>query len=133
MIRSLDHLVLTVTDLDATIDFYTRILGMAHVIFDGRHALRFGSQKINLHRHGHEFSPRAEHPIPGSADLCFLIDGTLEQAEANLHRNAVVIEDGPVDRTGATGHLRSLYIRDPDSNLIELSVMLPRQSPAGST
>jgi len=124
VIRSLDHLVLTVTDLDATLDFYTRILGMTHAPFKGRHAVRFGSQKINLHVQGHEFSPRAEHPTPGSADLCFLIDGTLEEAEANLRRNAVVIEDGPVNRTGATAPLRSLYIRDPDSNLIELSVLV---------
>jgi catechol 2,3-dioxygenase-like lactoylglutathione lyase family enzyme len=125
MILRLDHLVLTVADMDATLDFYSRILGMAPAPFKGRQALRFGDQKINLHLLGNEFSPRAARATPGSADLCFLIEGTLEDAEAHLRKNGVEIEDGPVDRTGATGPIRSLYIRDPDSNLIELSIAIP--------
>ena len=122
MIRSLDHLVLTVADLDATLDFYTRVLGMSHTRFGERHAVSFGVQKINLHVVGKEFSPRAAHATAGSGDLCFLIDGKLEDAEARLAAQDVTIEEGPVDRTGATGPIRSLYIRDPDNNLIELSV-----------
>lgn len=124
MIRSLDHLVLTVADLDATLDFYTRVLGMAHTRFGERHAVRFGSQKINLHEVGKEFSPRAAYATAGSGDLCFLIDGKLEDAEAHLSAEGVTIEEGPVDRTGATGPIRSLYLRDPDHNLIELSVLI---------
>lgn len=124
MIRSLDHLVLTVKDLDATLDFYVRILGMTHTPFGERHAVRFGNQKINLHVAGKEFEPRSAAPTPGSGDLCFLIEETLEEAEALLRANRVDIEQGPVDRTGATGPLRSLYIRDPDQNLIELSELI---------
>ena len=124
MIRSLDHLVLTVADLDATLDFYTRILGTAHTRFGERHAVSFGSQKINLHVVGKEFSPRAAHATAGSGDLCFLIEGKLEDAEAHLNAQDIAIEEGPVERTGATGPLRSLYIRDPDNNLIELSVLI---------
>lgn len=122
MIRSLDHLVLTVADLDATLDFYTRILGMTHTRFGERHAVSFGVQKINLHVVGKEFSPRAAHATAGSGDLCFLIEGSLEDAEAHLRGQKIEIEEGPVERTGATGPIRSLYIRDPDANLIELSV-----------
>ncbi len=123
MIRSLDHLVLTVADLDATLDFYTRILGMAHTPFGERHAVSFGAQKINLHVVGKEFSPRAAQATAGSGDLCFLIEGKLEDAEAHLTAHGITIEEGPVDRTGATGAIRSLYIRDPDQNLIELSTL----------
>jgi len=122
MIRSLDHLVLTVADLEATLGFYTGILGMTHVRFGERHAVKFGSQKINLHEIGNEFSPRAAHAKAGSGDLCFLINGTLENMQDHLSKNGINIEEGPVERTGATGPLRSLYIRDPDNNLIELSV-----------
>ena len=122
MIRSLDHLVLTVADLDTTLDFYTRVLGMTHTPFGERHAVSFGSQKINLHVVGQEFSPRAAQATAGSGDLCFLIDGSLEGAEAHLAAQGIAIEEGPVDRTGATGPIRSLYVRDPDQNLIELSV-----------
>ena len=112
-IRSLDHLVLTVRDLDATIAFYER-LGMRHEEFaPGRHALRFGPQKLNLHVVGHELDPHATQPTPGSADLCFLVD-RLDPAELD-------IELGPVDRQGAAGPLRSVYVRDPDGNLVELS------------
>lgn len=123
MIRSLDHLVLTVTDLDATLDFYTRVLGMEHTRFGERHAVSFGSQKINLHEVGREFSPRAAQATAGSGDLCFLIEGSLTDAQAHLTEHDIEIEEGPVDRTGATGPIRSLYIRDPDNNLIELSVL----------
>jgi catechol 2,3-dioxygenase-like lactoylglutathione lyase family enzyme len=115
-VLSLDHLVLTVRDLDATISFYEGI-GMKHTVFgDDRHALSFGAQKINLHVAGHEFEPKAATPVPGSADLCFLVDG-LDVAGLNL-------VEGPVDRTGATGPIRSIYVRDPDGNLVELSTLL---------
>ena len=123
MIASLDHLVLTVADIDATVAFYCDGLGMKLVRFgEGRLALSFGSQKINLHRAGHEFEPKATHPTPGSGDLCLLLDVPLERAEARLAEAGIVIEEGPVDRTGATGPIRSLYLRDPDGNLIEVSV-----------
>jgi catechol 2,3-dioxygenase-like lactoylglutathione lyase family enzyme len=115
-IESLDHLVLTVGDLDATITFYER-LGMRHVEFaPGRHALAFGSQKINLHVAGHEFEPKAATPTPGAADLCFLVD--------ELDADGLDVIEGPVERTGATGTIRSVYVRDPDGNLVELSTVL---------
>lgn len=123
MIASLDHLVLTVADSDATVAFYCDILGMTRVEFgEGRLALAFGAQKINLHRAGHEFEPKAAHPMPGSGDLCFLLTGSLEAMAARLEEAGIAIEQGPIARTGATGPIRSLYIRDPDGNLIELSV-----------
>lgn len=122
MINSLDHLVLTIANLDATLAFYVDALGMTHTRFGERHAVSFGSQKINLHVVGQEFSPRAANASAGSGDLCFLIEGSLKDAEARLRAKGISIEDGPVKRTGATGPLRSLYIRDPDGNLIELSV-----------
>jgi len=123
VIASLDHLVLTVADIDATVAFYCDGLGMELVRFGGgRLALSFGSQKINLHRAGHEFEPKAAHPTPGSGDLCFLLDVPLERAQARLAEAGIEIEEGPVDRTGATGPIRSLYLRDPDGNLIEVSV-----------
>ncbi len=126
MIASLDHLVLTVADPDATVSFYCGILGMEKVSFgEGRLALAFGTQKINLHRAGHEFEPKSACPTPGSGDLCFLLDCSLAAAQARLHDAGIAIEDGPVARTGATGPIRSLYIRDPDANLIELSVPDP--------
>jgi catechol 2,3-dioxygenase-like lactoylglutathione lyase family enzyme len=121
-IDRLDHLVLTVADLDATIAFYVGVLGMADTVFgDGRHALTFGISKVNLHQAGHEFEPKALHPQPGSADLCFVVDDSIEEIAAILTSAGVHIEEGPVDRTGATGPIRSLYVRDPDQNLIELS------------
>jgi len=123
MIRSLDHLVLTVADLDATIRFY-EALGMEAISFrQGRRALVFGEQKINLHEAGHEFEPKAARPSPGSADLCFLIDGTLDDAMKALAEIGVSVEEGPLARTGAIGPITSIYCRDPDGNLIELSVM----------
>jgi len=120
-IEQLDHIVLTVAKIDATIDFYTEVLGMDEVKFDGRKALRFGDQKINLHQRGHEFSPKAAHPTPGSGDLCFITLTPLEEVIEYLNQLRVHIEEGPVERTGAVGKLRSLYIRDPDHNLVEIS------------
>ncbi len=120
-ISHLDHLVLTVADLEATIDFYTRVLGMQVVTFgEGRKALAFGNQKINLHQAGREFEPKAERLTPGSADLCFIVATPLAEVIAHLQAQQVAIE-GPVQRTGATGPIRSVYLRDPDQNLIELS------------
>ncbi|NEA28024.1 VOC family protein [Actinomadura bangladeshensis] len=122
-IDRLDHLVLTVADIDAAIDFYTRVLGMEAVAFGaGRRALAFGTSKINLHQAGREFEPKAAHPTPGSADLCLITANPLEEIIADLEHHGVPIEEGPVTRTGATGPIRSVYIRDPDHNLLELSV-----------
>jgi catechol 2,3-dioxygenase-like lactoylglutathione lyase family enzyme len=118
----LDHLVLTVRDLDATCQFYSTVLGMTVVTFgDRRTALQFGQQKLNLHQAGQEFAPKALHPTCGSADLCFITDTPLEQVMEHLQACGVAIEAGIVNRTGAMGPLRSLYLRDPDGNLIELS------------
>jgi catechol 2,3-dioxygenase-like lactoylglutathione lyase family enzyme len=120
-IDSLDHLVLTVGDIERSARFYER-LGMRREVFDGgRVALRFGSQKINLHQAGAEFEPHARHPVPGSADLCLLIAEPVEDVAGRLERAGIEIELGPVDRTGAAGPIRSLYLRDPDGNLVELS------------
>jgi len=120
-IRSLDHLVLTVADVEATVAFYERI-GMRLERFDGnRLALRFGQQRIHLHAAGAEIEPHAQRPQPGSADLCFLLDGRLDDVERELREASVAIELGPVDRSGAVGSMRSLYLRDPDGNLVELS------------
>ena len=124
-IDRLDHLVLTVADIDATVEFYTRVLGMKAVTFGaGRTALAFGRSKINLHQAGHEFEPKAHRPTPGSADLCLIAAGPLEQVIADLTAHGVPIEEGPVERTGATGPIRSVYFRDPDLNLIEVSTYL---------
>jgi catechol 2,3-dioxygenase-like lactoylglutathione lyase family enzyme len=121
-IRSLDHLVLTVADIEATIEFYTTVLGMNAVTFgEGRRALAFGTQKINLHQAGHEFEPKALRPTPGSGDLCFLTDVPLAEVIAHLASCGVAIVEGPVDRTGATGPIRSAYVRDPDGNLVEIA------------
>jgi len=121
-INRFDHVVLTVASVDATVDFYTRVLGMSAATFGGgRQALRFGTSKINLHQAGHEFEPKACRPTPGSADLCFIVDDPVEDVMAQLTAAGVVIEEGPVARTGATGELISCYFRDPDGNLIELS------------
>jgi catechol 2,3-dioxygenase-like lactoylglutathione lyase family enzyme len=120
-IEQIDHVVLTVASLDATIDFYTEVLGMDAVTFNGRKALAFGDQKINLHQRGHEFKPHAAHPMPGSADLCFITLTPLDEVVEYLAALRVHIEEGPVERTGAAGKLRSVYIRDPDHNLIEIS------------
>lgn len=125
-LSSLDHLVLTVADIDRTVVFYHEVLGMEAESFpatDGtvRQALKFGAQKINLHEAGREFEPKAGYPFPGSADLCFLSETPLEAWIAHLGDHHVEILEGPVQRTGATGPLVSIYLRDPDDNLIEIS------------
>jgi catechol 2,3-dioxygenase-like lactoylglutathione lyase family enzyme len=121
-VESLDHLVLTVGDLDAALAFYSSVLGMQVVTFAGnRKALAFGTQKINLHLAGHEFEPKAAAPTPGSADLCFLTAELLENVVDHLQSSGVAVIEGPVRRIGATGPLRSVYIRDPDGNLIEIA------------
>ncbi|HEX2804837.1 MAG TPA: VOC family protein [Kineosporiaceae bacterium] len=124
-IDRLDHLVLTVADIDAAVEFYTLVLGMTAVTFgEGRTALAFGRSKINLHRAGNEFEPKALRPTPGSADLCLIAVGSLDQVIEDLTAHGVPIEEGPVQRTGATGSLLSVYFRDPDQNLIEVSSYL---------
>jgi catechol 2,3-dioxygenase-like lactoylglutathione lyase family enzyme len=121
-IDRLDHLVLTVADIAVTVDFYTRVLGMEAVTFGaGRTALAFGHSKINLHEAGREFEPKAHRPTPGSADLCLISADPLDAVIADLAAQGVPVEDGPVDRTGATGPILSVYFRDPDQNLIEVS------------
>ena len=118
----LDHLVLTVADLDRTIAFYRDVLGLRVETFGaGRTALVFGRQKINLHLAGHEFEPKALRPTPGSADLCFIATTPLDQVIEHLAASGVTIEEGPVRRTGAMGPIQSVYVRDPDENLIEIS------------
>ncbi|NLS18325.1 VOC family protein [Rhizobium sp. P40RR-XXII] len=121
-IDHLDHLVLTVVSIEQSCDFYARVLGMGIETFgEGRKALTFGNQKINLHRVGHEFEPKAKQPTPGSADLCFISTTPLDDIVAHLHAEGVAIEEGPVRRAGATGPILSVYFRDPDNNLIEVS------------
>jgi catechol 2,3-dioxygenase-like lactoylglutathione lyase family enzyme len=122
VLEHLDHLVLTVANIDATVDFYTEVLGMDLIKVDGRKALAFGIQRLNLHQRGHEFEPKAAHPTPGSADLCFLTTTSLETVMEYLKEQKVHIEAGPVERDGAIGKLRSIYLRDPDRNLIEIAV-----------
>lgn len=121
-IDSLDHFVLTVKDIAATCDFYSKALGMQVVTFgEGRKALTFGSQKINLHEQGKEFDPKAHCPMPGSGDICLITSLALPEVIAHLNACKVEIIDGPVKRTGAVGVLLSVYFRDPDLNLIEVS------------
>jgi catechol 2,3-dioxygenase-like lactoylglutathione lyase family enzyme len=125
-VNRFDHVVLTVASIDATVDFYTRVLGMEALTFGrGRIALRFGTSKINLHQAGHEFEPKARHPTPGSMDLCFIVDDPIEDVPAQLAAAGVAVEEGPVPRTGATGEIISCYLRDPDGNLVELSNYRP--------
>lgn len=122
MIDHLDHLVLTTIDVQACKDFYIRVLGMHLETFgNGRLAFRFGNQKINVHVRGHEFEPKAHLPVPGALDLCFIAGLGLDEVIAHLQREQWPIIEGPVQRTGATGPIRSVYVRDPDLNLIELS------------
>jgi catechol 2,3-dioxygenase-like lactoylglutathione lyase family enzyme len=123
---SLDHLVLTVANIPETIAFYETALGMVADQFtpaDGttRWALKFGCHKINLHQAGAEFEPKAERPTPGSADLCFLTEIPLSEWQAHLASQGVEVIEGPVARTGATGPITSIYLRDPDGNLLEVS------------
>lgn len=122
MIDHLDHLVLTTRDKAACIDFYTRVLGMRLETFGtGRHAFKFGAQKINLHEAGKEFLPKADLPTPGALDLCFIAAVPLDVFIAHLAALEIAIEEGPVARTGANWPIRSVYLRDPDRNLIEVS------------
>lgn len=124
-IESLDHLVLTVRSLAVTCDFYSRVLGMQVVTFgEGRKALAFGQQKFNLHEQGREFQPRAAQPVPGAIDLCLLTSTPLAQVIDELQAAGVGILEGPVRRTGAQGPILSVYFRDPDENLIEVSNQL---------
>jgi len=121
-VTKIDHLVLTVRDIEETRDFYTKVLGMESVIFgDDRVALKFGSQKINLHESGNEFEPKAMHPVPGSADLCFITAVALNDAMSHVKGCGIEIIQGPVSRTGANGPLLSFYFRDPSGNLIEVA------------
>ena len=121
-IEVLDHLVLTVANIGRTRDFYEQVLGMEPVVFgEGRHALAFGAQKINLHEAGQEFEPKASEPTPGSADLCFLTNASVAEVVEHLEANSVEIIEGPMRRTGATGPIMSVYFRDPDGNLLEVS------------
>jgi catechol 2,3-dioxygenase-like lactoylglutathione lyase family enzyme len=127
MIDHLDHLVLTTFDLEACKDFYVRVLGMRLETFgEGRFAFRFGNQKINVHVRGHEFEPKAHLPVPGALDLCFIASIGLEAVIEQLRTADWPIVEGPVQRTGATGPIRSVYVRDPDLNLIEISEHLDR-------
>ena len=126
MIDHLDHLVLTTANEEACIRFYVDALGMTLETFGaGRKAFRFGNQKINLHLKGHEFEPKADVPTPGSLDLCFIAGVPLEEVIARLGEKGVPILEGPVMRTGATSRIRSVYMRDPDLNLIEISELAP--------
>ena len=121
-IDRIDHMVLTIADIDATCEFYGRVLGMEKVVFaGGRVALGFGKQKINLHPAGNEYDPRAKHPVPGSGDLCLITETPLDDVIAHLESEGVEIIEGPVAKTGATGPITSVYFRDPDENLIEVS------------
>ena len=119
---AIDHMVLTVRDIPASVDFYTRVLGMREVIFgEDRRALAFGRNKLNLHQVGREFEPKAAHPAPGAIDLCLLVRTPIAEVLRQLAAQGVPIESGPVERTGARGPILSVYVRDPDGNLIELS------------
>jgi catechol 2,3-dioxygenase-like lactoylglutathione lyase family enzyme len=121
-IEGIDHLVLTVRDIATSCDFYSRVLGMDVVTFGaGRTALSFGAQKINLHQHGKEFEPKAARPTPGSADICLITSTPLAEVLRHIQACGVALLEGPVQRTGASGPIMSIYFRDPDSNLIEVA------------
>ena len=121
-IDRIDHIVITAFDVERTLDFYSRVLGMEPVTFaGGRRALAFGRQKINLHQAGREFEPKALKPGPGSQDLCFITETPLDDVIAELKAQGVAIAEGPVARSGALGPMTSVYFRDPDGNLIEVS------------
>ena len=121
-ISHMDHLVLTVQSIPDAIHFYTNVLGMNEVDFgNGRKALAFGQQKFNLHQAGKEFEPKAHHPTPGAIDICLITTTPLETVQRHIESCNVVIEEGPVKRTGAQGPILSIYFRDPDKNLVEVS------------
>ena len=130
MIERVDHIVLTTRDKEACIRFYTEVLGMKLEKFrtptEERLALKFGAQKINLHEWGKEFTPRAHVAVPGSLDLCFIASISLEEVVQKLQKNSIPILQGPVAKTGAKGPIRSVYVRDPDLNLVEISVYNPQ-------
>lgn len=122
LVRAIDHFVLTCGDVEVTVAFYERALGMkAESFAGGRRALSFGKQKINLHQAGAEYVPHAENPLPGSADFCLLSDVPVAEIAEHLASMGVAVIEGPVARTGATGPLTSIYFRDPDGNLVEVS------------
>ena len=121
-IASIDHLVLTVRDISRTVEFYQRVLGMEHVVFEGNfNALHFGSQKINLHPFRAEYLPHADIPAPGTGDMCLVCVGEIAEVARELKMHGVEIEAGPVEQTGARGLMTSVYIRDPDRNLVEIA------------
>lgn len=121
-IERIDHLVLTVKNIEASCAFYTKVLGMKEVTFQsGRKAVWFGNQRLNFHEYGKEFDPKALRPVPGSADLCFITPDPIAQIMSHLEICGVKIIEGPLERTGALGPMISIYIRDPDQNLIEIS------------
>ncbi|MDO4392869.1 MAG: VOC family protein [Bacillota bacterium] len=121
-INRIDHIAVTVKDVEKTLDFYTRVLGMEHEMCDGvQHALRFGHQKINLHTYKGEFQPAAQCPEYGSQDLCFIVDDDIEDVKADIESKGVEIVEGIIDQEGALGLMKSIYFRDPDGNLIELA------------
>jgi len=129
LIHHIDHIVLTTRDIAGCIRFYAEVLGMTLESFktptETRQALRFGNQKINLHEWGKEFTPRAHVAAPGTLDLCFIASVPLDEVIARLKSSNVPILEGPVMKTGATGRIRSVYVRDPDLNLIEISEPTP--------
>src|SRR5688572_9593510 len=125
-IQSLDHVVLTVRNMAEIIEFYSRVFGMRHVVFDdGYNAIHFGIQKINLRPFRAEYLPHADIPAPGTADFCFVAAGTISEAVAELASLELPIEVGPIAQTGAKGQMQSVYIRDPDKNLIEIACYSP--------
>ncbi|MCU7915349.1 MAG: VOC family protein [Candidatus Thiodiazotropha sp. (ex Gloverina cf. vestifex)] len=124
-IKQFDHLVLTVENIEATCRFYETVLGMKVIEFaGGRKALKFGQQKINLHEQGKEFEPKASKPTPGSADLCLLTHTTIPEVITHLKSCQVEVIEGPVERTGAEGPILSIYLRDPDNNLLEIANLI---------
>lgn len=121
-IKSLDHLVITASDLQATVDFYATVLGMEHVAFgDNLHAMHFGDQKFNIHDASTDVSPKAANIVPGSEDFCLISETPISQVIRHLAECGVAVEEGPVTRSGAAGTLESVYFRDPDGNLVEVS------------
>ena len=122
MIARIDHFVLTVADLETSLRFYETVLGLTRHLEPGRPAaLLFGSQKINVHQAEHTFEPKAKNPTPGAGDFCLIADRPLADVQAHVERSGVTIERGPVARTGALGAMTSIYVRDPDGNLVEVS------------